>query len=55
MSEPSKTPIKKEKKQTTEMPDDDAIRRLFPKKVVEEVNKEIGHEVKKRTDSPNEK
>ena len=50
MSEPAKKSPKKlndrKRKQgekATELPDDQAIRKLFPKKVVDEVNKEIEH------------
>lgn len=51
MSEPSKKSSKKandrKRKQgekATELPDDQAIRKLFPKKVVDKVNKDIEHE-----------
>lgn len=50
MSEPSKKSPKKandrKRKQgekATELPDDQAIRKLFPKKVVDQVNREIEH------------
>jgi hypothetical protein len=49
MSEASDAPQRKARKRRAkrppiELPDDDAISRLFPKKVVRKVNKEIGHE-----------
>jgi len=51
MSEPSKKPSKdreREKwKKVVDLPDDEAIRKLFPKKVVEEINREIDHKPSK--------
>ncbi len=41
MTETSKTPRKKKK--LTELTDKTVMRRLFPKEVVREVEKEIGH------------
>lgn len=42
MSEPSKKP-QKPKRPNPNLPDDQAIRQLFPKRVVEGVNKAIDH------------
>lgn len=54
MSEASKSPKKKANdrkrkagKDATELPDDKAIRKLFPRKVVDKVNKEIDHKPRK--------
>jgi len=53
MSRPSKSPKKKKKtkrqreaEEAVELPDDQAIRKLFPKKVVDYLNKEIDHKPK---------
>ncbi len=43
MSRPSKHPKKRKAKPATELPDDEAIRKLFPKKAVDEINRNIGH------------
>jgi hypothetical protein len=44
-----KTP-KTAAQKATDLPDDEAIRKLFPAKVVKKANKEIGHEpAKKKT------
>lgn len=32
----------------TDLPDDEAIKRLFPKRVVDKVNEEIGHKPDKK-------
>lgn len=46
MSEPlKKTP---KKKPVTELSDNEAIRKLFPKKIVDKVNQEIGYEPNQR-------
>ena len=45
MSQPSKSPRKKKlPANITELPDDEAIVKLFPKKLIREINREIGHE-----------
>ncbi len=49
MSRPSKHPEKRKAKPATELPDDEAIRKLFPKKAVDEINKDIGHTPKPAT------
>jgi hypothetical protein len=47
MTEPSKKPHKRKlPKQAAELPDDELILKLFPKKVVKEVNRQIGHKPK---------
>lgn len=49
MSEPSRKPPKKKQfkaKADPNLPDDESIRRLFPKNVVKKVNREIEHEPK---------
>jgi len=51
MSDPSKKPPKPPKAPATELPDDDAILKLFPKRVVSEVNKEIGHTPTKKAET----
>jgi hypothetical protein len=43
MSEPSKKPPKPRKPRATDLPDDEAIKRLFPSRVVKKVNQDIGH------------
>lgn len=47
--EPSKEPSKRGRppKRTEELPDDKAIQRLFPAKIVRAVNKAIGHNPRK--------
>jgi hypothetical protein len=54
MSEPSKKPLRKSPKPDPNLPDDEAIRKLFPKRLVERVNREIEHEPKppKPTENP---
>ena len=59
MSQPSQN-SKRDKKTkdgeaATDLPDDDAIRKLFPKKVVDEVNKEIEHEPNSGSSEPSSK
>ena len=45
MSEPSKKPRKKRlPKNITELPDDQAILKLLPKKAVDEMNRLVDHE-----------
>lgn len=47
MSSPSKKPRKKKKpidpKKLLEMPDDQAIRKLFPPKLIDKIDEEIDH------------
>ena len=43
------THLPRKKKPVTELPDDDLIRRLFPKKVVDYMNKLVGHEPKPKS------
>jgi hypothetical protein len=40
---PSKKTPKSAAKRATELPDDEAIRKLFPAKVVKTANEQIGH------------
>ena len=49
MSQPRKKVPKKKAKEATELPDDEAIRKLFPGRVVTKTNKEIGHKPVKKT------
>ena len=52
MSRTSDKPRKKkikDGKAATELPDDEAIRKLFPKRVVDKINKDIEHEPKPPT------
>ena len=46
MTEPSKKPSHKSRlpKKPEELPDDQLVLRLFPKRLVDKVNKIIGHE-----------
>ena len=49
MSEPLKNSRNNDRrknkgKAAVDLPDDEAIRKLFPKKLVEKVNKDVGHE-----------
>ncbi len=51
MSEPLKNSRNDDRRKgkgraAVELPDDEAIRKLFPKKLVEKVNKDVGHEPK---------
>lgn len=48
MSQPQKKLPKKKAKAATELPDDQAIRKLFPGRVVTKANKEIGHKPAKK-------
>ena len=45
MTDPSKKPHKANKlpKNVTELSDDELVLKLFPKRLVEEVNRQIGH------------
>jgi hypothetical protein len=46
MSQPQKKLPKTAAKKAVDLPDDEAIRKLFPKKVVDVANKEIDHKPK---------
>jgi hypothetical protein len=46
---PKKASKSKDKKPVTELTDDQAIRKLFPKEAIERINDEIGHKPKKPT------
>jgi hypothetical protein len=48
MSQPQRKTPKKAAQRATELPDDQAIRKLFPAKVVKKANKEIDHEPTKK-------
>jgi hypothetical protein len=48
MSQPQKKTPKDKAKAVTELPDDQAIRKLLPGKVVTKANKEIGHKPTKK-------
>lgn len=56
MSEPSKKSSKKKPKKRPEvnpdLPDDESIRKLFPKRIVDKLNKAIEHEPRKTKRKP---
>ena len=51
-SKPSKAAQRRVKRVDPDLPDDEAIRRLFPKRVVDQVNRDIGLE-NADSDGPN--